>query len=60
VLKSLDAAFDEEEICGRWNGVLNQYYTTIYCCPLKLGRYVQIQLMTTTRLQVYEVEVIGF
>jgi len=51
---------DSLSLCAYHNGSVNQYYTLLECGTPMTGRYVQIQLLTETALQVYEVEVHGF
>ncbi|XP_067939544.1 fucolectin-like [Watersipora subatra] len=51
---------DDENFCGRHDGILNKYYTLIKCASVVAGRFVQLQLNTTVVLNLYEVEVHGY
>ena len=59
---SMDEAdiFGSDRECGRWTGSLDARYTLIPCSIVISGRYVQIQLMSSTYVFFYEVEVHGY
>lgn len=50
---------DESNLCNRYPGQLNQYYTLIVCNRPISGQFVQLQLIINTYMNLYEIEVHG-
>ena len=49
-----------DNLCGYIPGILDQYYTLVYCISAKYGRFVQLQHFNPNKpLMLYEVEVWG-
>ena len=60
VSETEDKIDDADSLCGQKDGTLNQYFTLIQCNPVKTGRFVQLKIITTNFLNLYELEVIGY
>ena len=50
---------DNMEFCGYIDGKLDPYFTYIECARPIRGQFVQIMMISTEILNMYEVEVIG-
>lgn len=60
VSMTLETIPDQRSICIELEGNMLPIYQLLVCDQPMVGRYVQLQLMATTVLNFYEIEVHGY
>lgn len=50
---------NNHQVCGYEEGILDIEWTEVECNRPMLGRFVRVQFMAQTWMNLYEVEVIG-